>query len=114
VTSIESIHPDPYHDTDAAAFRAAASELKARLPDLTENEAMVGLLRLYGRITTTRGEGHSHAALSFPLLDRDHPMLPLHLWLLDGGLFVVDALPPHEDLIGSRVSAIGERPVIGR
>lgn len=89
-----------------AAFVAAAERFHRQVPDLTDEEAAVEIQRMLGML------GQSHNDLLFPFVPEasgrlTFTNLPLTLYYFPDGLYVVDARPPHEDLIGSRVVRFG-------
>lgn len=108
---IEEIHPDPYHSTPKPQLVAAIAALKESVAQATDDEVMVGLLRIVAQLSASGRDGHTGAFIWGT--DSAYPVhsLPLRLWSFADGLYVVDALPPYEGLIGSRVDAIAGRPV---
>src|ERR1044071_8841190 len=53
-------HPEPFHAVDEATFREGAAALQAQLGDLTPDQAMVGLMRLWAQLASER-DGHQFA-----------------------------------------------------
>lgn len=103
---LEQIHPEPFHAVDRAAFVAALDDLKARLPELGPEEAAVGLMRAWAMLSTER-DGHQFA---LPLEFDDEPILPIKVYEFAEGVFITDAMAPHEDLVGARLVAVGGTP----
>jgi hypothetical protein len=101
---LEAIHPEPYHAVDRATFVAELEELKRRLPELTPEEAAVSLMRTWALLSTER-DGHQ---LALPLDDGADPILPIRVYEFADGVFVTDAMAPYQDLVGSRITALGE------
>jgi hypothetical protein len=108
---MEPIHPDLYHSTRKSELEAAVAALKADVPTATDDEVMVGLLRIVAQVSAAGRDGHTGAYIWGA--DSAYPVhsLPLRLWFFADGLYVVDALPPYEELIGSRIEAIAGQPV---
>jgi hypothetical protein len=108
---IEMIHPDPYHSTPKPQLVAAIAALKESVAQATDDELMIGLLRIVAQLSASGRDGHTGAFIWGT--DSAYPVhsLPLRLWFFADGLYVVDALPPYENLIGSRVDGIAGRPV---
>jgi hypothetical protein len=108
IPALERIHPLPYHGTSKADLEAAIAALSAQLPTLTDDEAMVGVLRIAALVSAQGCDGHTGVFLwgtgSYPVTS-----LPLRLWLFDEGLVIVDALPPYEHLIGEFIDLIDGR-----
>jgi hypothetical protein len=107
LATLERTHPEPFHATDRAAFVAALESLKARLPEVAPEAAAVELMRIWATLATER-DGHQFA---LPLDLEGEPILPLRVYEFAEGVFVTAALPPHEDLVGSRITAVGEMPI---
>ena len=110
VPGLERIHPAPFHGTSKADLEAAIGALSDRIPTLTDDEAMVGVLRVTALVSARGCDGHTGV---FPWGTGSYPVtsLPLRLWLFGDALVIVDALPPHEDLIGGRIEAIDGHPI---
>jgi hypothetical protein len=108
IERLEAIHPDPYHAISEADFQAAADRLAERGPRLDDDEVLVELMRL----TALFGERDGHAGV-FPLdpsHDRTLHLYPIRVYEFSDGFFVVDAIGRPE-LVGSRLSSIGGRPI---
>jgi hypothetical protein len=117
VPGLDRIHPDPFRHTSRAEMEAAVADLSARAGTLTDDELMVGVLRIAALVSAGGCDGHTGG---FPWGAGGYPMdsLPLRLWLFPtevagepvDELVVVDALPPYEDLVGARIDSIEGRP----
>ena len=104
----ESLHPDPWHGMPRADWIAAAEAVKARIPELTEDQALVELVRLAAMPGWTGRDGHTGIFLT---PGSGVHVYPLRLWRFSDGLVITAARAPHEDLVGSRITAIGGRPI---
>jgi hypothetical protein len=100
-------HPEPFHAVDEAEFRAEAGALQEQLPQLTPDQAMVGLMRLWARLAPDR-DGHQFAWVAEGV---DEPILPIRVYEFAEGVFVTAAMDPHEDLVGARITALGGHPI---
>ena len=109
VAHVRAVHPDPWHDVSEQSFTAAAEQLKGRLPSLDSDATLVELMRLVALLGAR--DGHSGI---FPL-DSSHRrtlhLYPLRLYAFDDGVRVVAEVGASRGLAGSRVLAIGGRPV---
>ena len=105
IPALERIHPLPYHGTSKADLEAAIAALSAEVHTLTDDEAMVGVLRITALVSAQGCDGHTGV---FPWGTGSYPVtsLPLRLWLFDEALVIVDALPPYEHLIGGFIDLI--------
>jgi hypothetical protein len=104
---LSSIHPEPFHAVAQATFQAELEALKADLPTMTPDQAMVGLMRLWARLSTER-DGHQFAFLAEGV---DEPILPLRVYEFSDGVYITAAMEPHEDLVGARITAVGDHPI---
>jgi hypothetical protein len=106
---MDALHPDLEHGTPLAEMAAAASVLSARVPQLTDDELMIHVLGIVAMVSRAGCDGHTGA---FVWGSGRYPVdsLPLRLWLFDDGVYIVDALPPYEDLIGGRIDSINGHP----
>ncbi len=107
---MEAVHPDLYHGTPKADMEAAIADLEATIPTATDDELMVGVARIAAMVSAAGRDGHTGL---FMWGAGDYPVtsLPLRLWSFSDGLYVVDALPPYEALVGRRVEAMGGHPI---
>jgi hypothetical protein len=97
VERLEAYHPEPWHGISREEFVAEVEDLKARLPELGEEETVVAVMRLVALISANGRDGHMFA---FPT-DGDYgTALPLRVYEFPDGVFVTDALSQHEDLVG--------------
>ncbi len=108
VSSLETIHPEPYHGIARDDFLAEMDALSDALPGMTQFEAQVGLQRVVGLLSREGRDGHQFA---MPLNDVEAPALPITVYEFDDGVYVTAALAPHGDLVGSRVEALEGRPI---
>jgi hypothetical protein len=100
-------HPDLYRNLSRTRFRSEVTRLATRAPQLSQNELLVGLMRL----AALPGARNGHTGI-FPF-DPAHrePMhaLPIRLYHFADGVFVVDDAADGR-LTGLRVLAIGGAP----
>jgi hypothetical protein len=108
--AMDAIHPNLAHGTSRAELDAAAAELIASVPTATDDELMVGVLRLVAMVSYAGCDAHTGAFIwgtgSYPV-----DSLPLRLWLFEDDVVIVDALPPYEGLIRSRIDTIDGKPI---
>ncbi|MEZ0240248.1 MAG: S41 family peptidase [Chloroflexota bacterium] len=108
VPGMAAIHPDLTHSVSRAELDAAATALSATVATATDDELMVGVLRIVAMVSYAGCDAHTGA---FVWGSGTYPAdsLPLRLWLFGDDIVVVDALPPYEDLIGARIDTIEGR-----
>ena len=104
----ESLHPDPWHGMARADWVAAADAVKARIPELTDDAALVELVRLAAMPGWNGRDGHTGIFLT---PGSGVHAYPLRMWRFTDGLVITAARAPYEDLVGSRVTAIGGHPI---
>ena len=110
IPGMDALHPDLEHGVTTADLQAAVDALIATIPTATDHELMVGLLRIVAMVSASGCDGHTGAFVwgtgSYPVTS-----LPLRLWLFGDQVFIVDALAPHEDLIGAEILEIDGHPI---
>ena len=104
---MEEIHPDLFATVSKARFRAVVDDLAARANGLSENELLVGLMRL-AALPGNRN-GHGGIFPGDPQHRRTMHLYPIRLYDFDDGTFVVDD-DAGGTLIGTRPVAINGRP----
>ena len=104
----ESNHPDPWFGMTRAEWVAAADAVKARIPELTDDQALVELVRLAAMPGWKGRDGHSGIFLT---PGSGVHAYPIRTWQFSDGLVITAARAPHEDLVGSRITAIGGHPI---
>ena len=105
--TMESTHPDLFHDVPRATFRAQAAELADAAPELSRDELVVGLMRL----AALPGPRDGHTAIyPFDQHARTLHVYPLRLYDFSDGLYVVGSIGA-QDLTGRRVTAIDGTPI---
>ncbi|MEK7406545.1 MAG: hypothetical protein AAB225_15695 [Acidobacteriota bacterium] len=91
-------HPNLFFQMKRENFDAAVSDLERRIPELTDAEVTVSMMR----IVAAAGDGHT-AVFPLPSWRR----LPVALRWFQDGLFVIAAAPEHSRALGARVVQIG-------
>ena len=106
VPDMARIHPDLFHGTSQAELDAAAAALAASVDTATDDQLLVGVVRLAALVSRAGCDAHTGAYIWGT---GTHPLesLPLRLWLFGDEVRVVDALPPYQDLVGARIDSIG-------
>jgi hypothetical protein len=110
VPGMDGIHPDLDHGTPIASLEAAVATLSEQVPTATDDELMVGVLRIVAMVSAEGCDGHTGAFIwgtGAYAVDS----LPFRLWLFENEVVIVDALAPHEDLVGARVDSIEGTPI---
>jgi len=108
LTARETVHPDPWLGISRADWVAAADAVKARIPELTDDQALVELVRLAAMPGWKGRDGHTGIFLTPG--SGIHPY-PVRLWRFSDGLVITAVRAPYEDLVGSRITAIGGHPI---
>ncbi len=102
---MDALHPELDHGVSLNDLNSAAADLITRVPTATDDELMAGVLRIVAMVSREGCEAHTGAYLwgseSYPVHS-----LPLRLWLFGDDVYVVDALPPYEDLVGQRIDSV--------
>lgn len=94
-------HRQPFHLISRAAFDARVAELSARLPFLSDNDAVVAFRGIAAGI----GDGHTFVAVP------SRPKFPVELHWFGDDLTVIRTGVTHRELLGARLLAIGGEPI---
>lgn len=100
-----AIHPNPFHTTSEAEFESRLRTLRHRLPYLTNAEIRFEFFRFGATLGRYGRDGHTS------VVPANSAVLPLQFYWFSDGVFVVDALPPYEELIGAKVTTIGNTSI---
>jgi hypothetical protein len=107
VGEIRRVSPNYRGRALPAEFLRLQAELQRNIPTLSNDEILVEMNRLLASLR----QGHTEAAT----FDRTRliapQMLPVRIHAFPEGVFIIHAAPEHRSLIGSRIVAIGERPI---
>ena len=110
VPGMDRIHPNLTHGTRLDALNQAVADLASTVETSTDDQLMVGVARIAAMVSAEGHDGHTGLFVwgtgTYPV-----DSLPLRLWLFEDEVVVVDALPPYEDLIDTRIDAIEGRPI---
>lgn len=107
VKALRKRHPNPFHGIPQAEFLAAVDSLDARIATLTDSQINRELIGLVALISRNGRDGHTEYVPS----QTGFHLLPFQLYRFSDGVFITDARPPHEGLIGRQVVAIGEHSI---
>ena len=103
IDKLEDNHPNLYHSVSRGALEAATRTLSAAIPNLSDDEIFVELMRLLGLIGPERD---GHLAISF-FQGTGFRILPVQFYEFADGVYAVDAKPAYEHLVGKRLTGIG-------
>lgn len=110
VPGMDRIHPNLAHGTTLEALNQAVTDLSAAVETSTDDELMVGVAQIAAMVSAEGHDGHTGLFVwgtgTYPV-----DSLPLRLWLFEDEVVIVDALPPYEDLIDTRIDTIEGRPI---
>jgi len=104
MTRLQEIHPDPFYRVSEEEYFRSINDLKAELPDMTDDQIIVELARIVAFI-----DGHSAInTLGEPV---NFQIYPLRTYLFTDGVFVIEAQEPFENYIGGKIIQIGNLPI---
>jgi hypothetical protein len=106
---LADLHPD-LSDGVPTALSAEVAQLVDAVPTSTDDELMVGVMRVITHVASTGRDGHTGLFVWGVGAYETHS-LPLRLWFFADGLYVEDALPPDRGLIGARVVGVAGHPL---
>jgi hypothetical protein len=87
-------HRNAFFHCKRGDFEAAAASLRRRVPQLSDDEVVVGLMTLTAMI------GDAHTAIDVGSLKPAFRSLPLSLYVFSDGPVIIAAREPQKDLIG--------------
>jgi tetratricopeptide (TPR) repeat protein len=93
-------HRNAFHRLKQADFEAAVKSLHDRVPQLTEDEIIVGLMKIVAMVK----DGHTNL---IPRAYFRSGFYPFKLYLFSDGLFVQKAAPEYAEMVGGKVVKIG-------
>ena len=105
---LETIHPEPFHGIPRDEFVSALEAHAAAMPRMTPEESVVGLMRVVALLSREGRDGHQFA---LPAAGYEGPVLPLRVYEFAEGVFVTAALDEHAELVGTRITAVGDTPI---
>jgi hypothetical protein len=103
LAALETTHPEPFHGIPRDEFVAALDDYRAALPGLTDDQAVVQMMRLVAMLSREGRDGHQFA---FPTAGNEGSVLPLRIYEFEEGVYVTAAAAPNEAIVGSRIAAI--------
>lgn len=105
VERLFTIHPNVFFSISEREFNQAVDTLEQRLPMLSDEAVVVEFAKLIAMVK----DAHT---LLFPLqAAAGFHIYPLRLYYFKDGIYIVDALPPNEALIGARLISVGSKSV---
>lgn len=102
VGAVEAIHPHPFHRIARSDWETAHRALQARLPEMDDREAAVGLMRIAALVA----DGHTGLRPRGRFLTFDR-WYPLRLTWLAEGTVVTATDSAHGALLGAQVETLG-------
>lgn len=98
-------HVAPTTERPLDAFRADVEQLRSRLPSMSREAIVVEFARLAASF------GDSHTELSLAQDRLGFRRFPIGLYFFDNDLRVIAVARAHEELLGTRLVAIGAHPI---
>lgn len=98
--NLPRLHRNAFHSIQKEAFETEVERLRDAIPDLNEQEIRIG----FRRVAALIGDGHT-SIRSWP--GASGGRLPIRLYWLSDGLFVVAATEEYSNILGGRVLRLG-------
>jgi tetratricopeptide (TPR) repeat protein len=93
-------HRNAFHRMKQADYEAAVKQLYDRVPQMTEDEIVVGLMKIVAMIK----DGHTNV---IPREFFRSGIYPVKFYMFSDGLFIQKAAPEYAEMVGGRVVKIG-------
>ncbi len=110
VPGMDQKHPQLDHGVSLDVLNAAASDLSDQVGTLTDNQLLDGVMRIAALVSSAGCDAHTGAYVwgggGYPVSS-----LPLKLRWFDDGVWIIDALDPYRNLVGSRITSIAGMPI---
>lgn len=103
-TQLPRLHIDAFHTTDREAFERAIVTLDTAVPEMSDIEIVLEILRIVASI----GDAHTRAV---PPSSMAINLYPLRLRWLKDGFYVTGAVGAYQDTVGTKVVQIGDAPI---
>ena len=103
---VENDHPDAYTKISRDQVQARVSHLLDAVEGMTDEQAAASMMALIASIRDGPSTLHPTDPAGF------NHWLPLAFYWFEDGIFIVSAHPDYEILLGRRVLAINDRPII--
>ncbi|HEY8561133.1 MAG TPA: tetratricopeptide repeat protein [Pyrinomonadaceae bacterium] len=97
-------HRNAFHRLKRADFEAAVKQLRDRVPQMSEDEIVVGLMKIVALVK----DGHTNV---IPRAFFRSGVFPYKLYAFSDGVFVQKAAPEYAGMVGGRVVKIGDTSV---
>jgi hypothetical protein len=94
-------HKNLFHKISQSEFRAQVEALKAKLPSLSEDEILAGLMRIVAAV------GDSHTTLGYQAKQG----LPLMLYWFKDGISILNTTAEYRDILHGKIAALGGNPI---
>ncbi len=104
ISDILAIHPEPFAKVGETTWRREAVALQMDLPQLSESERVVRLMKLVAIL----GDGHTSIQLADP---KYASWYPVRIYEFSDGYFITSAHKSVSDLSGAQVLDIAGKPV---
>ena len=104
---MQKIHPNLFFALSKRDFEQAVKKIEASIPQLTDEQIIVELIKLVALPSVTGGrDGHSYV----PIFQKatGFRALPLKLNAFSDGWFVVNAREPYQELVRKRLVRVGD------
>jgi hypothetical protein len=105
IDGLKARHPNIESQVALSDLEQAATSLAERVPTATDDELMVGIMGIVAMVSAKGCDAHTGAYVwgggSYPITS-----MPLRLWLFGSEVYIVDALPPYQGLIGQRITSV--------
>ncbi|GHC50631.1 S41 family peptidase [Ulvibacter litoralis] len=106
-TTLEQKHIDLYHTISKNEFTAELENLKTKIPNLSDFEIIVELMRITQKVGGGKSDGHT----SVPLWGTPILKFPIELIDFDGEMKVIAIAAEFQNYLGHNLMAINDIPI---
>jgi len=97
---LQERHPNPFYRTDKSRLDQAVERLHEQIPEMSDARVMLELQRIVALVK----DGHTSLHLDPEMTG--FRMIPVRLYWFSDGMYIIDALEPYADTIGSKIYQI--------
>jgi hypothetical protein len=100
-TELPKKHKNLFHNISETEFQAQIGNLKSGLPTMTQEEILVGVMKILASV------GDSHTTLGY----RPQQALPLMLYWFKNGIFILNTIPEYKEALYGKITTLDGKPI---
>lgn len=102
-------HVNLFHSISEEEFQNEIQILDSKISELSNNEIILGFMKIVASISSKGRDGHTHISPFQPAIN--FKVFPLLSYYFKDGIYIVDSRITGNDNIGSKIIQIGNLPI---